>query len=126
MQAAARIIVKVWFYALFVALMATSASALETIEYAKTFSVRHLAGVVRDLRGAVVSNVKVEVCNVGWSDCFATTTTGPNGAFFFPNPPSQKLYYVRMSADGFDPLRMKVRLRAFGHKRLAVKTYVAT
>ncbi len=99
---------------------------MQTIEYSRVFSVRHLAGVAVDPSGATVADVRVEICKVGWTDCFASTTNGTDGKFSFSGVPHQCLYYVKVSARGFDQLRMKVHQRFFARKELVVKLHIAT
>ena len=98
---------------------------MESIEISKVFSVRHLAGVALDPTGATVADVKVEVCKVGWTDCFASTTAGADGKFSFLGVSHQSVYYVKVSARGFDQLRMKVQQRFFARKELVVKLHIA-
>jgi len=88
----------------------------QTIEYSKVFSVRHLAGVAMDSTGATVPDVKIEICKEDWSDCFASTTTGTDGRFSVARLPLVNLYYVKVSAPGFDILRIKVHLRSIARK----------
>ncbi|HEY6445853.1 MAG TPA: carboxypeptidase-like regulatory domain-containing protein [Acidobacteriaceae bacterium] len=112
---------------LFLVFAAAFASAqMETIEYAKTFSVRHLAGVAKDPSGAIVSDVRIEVCNDDWASCFAAVTTGADGRFSFLNLPGRSIYFVKVSARGFDQLRLKVRLRSFARGELAIRMHIAT
>jgi hypothetical protein len=97
----------------------------QTIEYSKVFSVRHLAGVAMDSTGATVPDVKIEICKEDWSDCFASTTTGTDGRFSVARLPLVNLYYVKVSAPGFDILRIKVHLRSIARKELVMKMHIA-
>jgi hypothetical protein len=99
---------------------------MESFEISKVFSVRHLAGVALDPTGATVSDVKVEICKVGWTDCFASTTTGGDCKFSFSSVPHESVHYVKVSARGFHQLRMKVQQRFFARKELIVKLHIAT
>jgi hypothetical protein len=99
---------------------------MQTIEYSRIFSVRRLAGVAVDPSGAAVADVKVEICKEGWTDCFASTITGVDGKFSLSGAPHEGVQYVKVSARGFDELRMKVHLRSIARKELVVKMHIAT
>ena len=98
---------------------------MESIEIAKVFSVRHLAGVAVDSTGATVADVKVEICKVDWTGCFASATTGGDGRFSFSSVPHESVHHMKVSARGFDQLRMRVQQRFFARKELVVKLHIA-
>lgn len=106
--------------------MPLMAHALETVQYSRVFSARHLAGVAMDWSGATIANVKVEICKAHWADCFVSTMTKVGGEFSFPSERGAAIYYLRLSCPGFDPLEVKVRLRTFAPKQLKLRMNVAT
>ena len=107
------------------ALSAAARAQTQSIEYSRVFSVRHLAGVAVDSSGAKVAEVKVEICRENWTDCFASATTGTDGKFSFSSVPHESVHYVKVSARGFDVLRLRVRERFLARKGLVVKMHVA-
>jgi hypothetical protein len=98
----------------------------QTVEYSRVFDVRHLAGAAIDPKVAPVPDVQVEICREGWISCFVSATTTANGKFSFSNVEHADLYYVKLSAPGFDQLRIKVHLRSTARKELVVRMYTAT
>jgi len=83
-------------------------SAVETVEYARTFVVRHLEGTVVDGAGAPVAGVSVEVCDPGWKNCRTSTRTDEHGSFSLSSEPKQKIHYLLFSAPLFDSIRVKI------------------
>jgi hypothetical protein len=108
------------------ALPALACGQMQSIEYSRVFSVRNLKGVAVDPSGATVADVKVEICKDNWTDCFASATTGADGKLSFSSVPHESVRYVKVSARGFDVLRLRVRQRFLARKGLVVKMHIAT
>ena len=65
-----------------------------------------------------VKNVLVEVCTPRWKKPVVSTKTDSGGNFSFPTPKSGKLYYLRLTLDGMNPMLLKMRVKASGPKRV--------
>lgn len=53
--------------------------------------------------------VTVELCSPDWKKVLASTKTDDNGYFSLEKPPG-KLFHLRFSSPGVNPLQVKVRL----------------
>lgn len=111
-----------------IALLPTLANAqgISTVQYVKVFTARHLIGIVLDQKNNPIPKVKVELCNNNWKDCEASTATNKDGDFSIPAMTEKKIYFLRLSADGFNPTEIKVRTRLFAKKNFKVRMIVAT
>ena len=107
------------------ALSAAARAQTQSIEYSRVFSVRHLARVAVDPSGATVAEVKVKICKDNWTDCLASAITSKDGKFSFSSVPHESVHYVKVSARGFDVLRLRVRQRFFARKGLVLKMHIA-
>ncbi len=108
------------------ALLANKAIGLvETIQVEKPFAARQVAGTVVDTTAFPIENVLVQICDLHWSRCTATAITKTNGEFSFPSLTQKQLYYLRLSARGFNPLEVKIRTRHFGDREVKLQMSVA-
>lgn len=99
---------------------------VEVVQYAKVFRAHRLAATILDYDEKPVANVHVQVCAPDWKNCGETATTNPNGEFSIPSLTAKRLYYLRLSAPGFNPLEVKIRTSRFGKDNLVLHMYVAT
>jgi len=71
---------------------------------------RSLSGHVNiGLEKVVGKGVTVELCSPDWKKVLASTKTDDNGYFSLEKPPG-KLFHLRFSSPGVNPLQVKVRL----------------
>ena len=106
------------------ALSANVARAQYVVELARIQTARSLAGIIVDPTGAPVGDTTVELCAVEWKDCTVKATAGPDGRFAIVPQQREKIYYLRFSRGGFDPLEFKVHVSRLALKRLRVKLHV--
>jgi Carboxypeptidase regulatory-like domain len=97
-----------------------------TVEIADVQLVRSLAGTVRDGVGSAVPGVLVEECNPGWKDSLRSTKTDPTGNFTFTPVKSRDIYYFRLTSNGFNQLRVRVKIDHKRGKELRLELDVAT
>lgn len=70
--------------------------------------------------------VTVELCSDDWKKVLASTKTDDNGYFSFEKPPG-KLFHLRFSSPGVNPLQVKARLSKHAAKdELSVHLSIAT
>ncbi|MGA2634546.1 MAG: carboxypeptidase-like regulatory domain-containing protein [Terracidiphilus sp.] len=131
---------------------AIPAQAIELIEFEHPFRAHHLAGVVVDSMGSPVAGVVIEDCVQTFRqirvpgdaeppvseksmilDChfepkhaLASATTDANGLFVFPDTKMGTTHHLYVSAYGFDPEQITVKLRHFAKRNLLIRIKVAT
>jgi hypothetical protein len=96
------------------------------VELARIQKIKSLSGSVHDSSGAPVSNVRVQEFSPGWETAWRETESGENGYFSLPAVSGRKIYYLQFSADGFNPLRLRVQLDAKRGVSLRVELPIAT
>jgi hypothetical protein len=97
-----------------------------TVILERVQTARSLAGEVVDPEGGAIANATVELCSPEWKDCHTAATARPDGRFAIIPKQQRKLYYLRFSARGFDPLEIKAKVSRSSRKSLKVKLVVAT
>jgi hypothetical protein len=109
-------------------LMAAPAAwaGIELIVIERPFHARHLAGVVVDTTGEVVSGAVVEERDPTFNRVLASTTTDANGHFAFQDAHFGVTYQLKARAKGFNPIQITVRLRHFARAELRIKLWIAT
>jgi hypothetical protein len=107
---------------------AAVAQGVSTVQYAQPFRAQTLAGtVLAGLMGTPVKDVLVEECTPGWKVVESQTKTDDAGHFSLPGPARTQLYYLRLSANGFNTTLIKVRVSSKAHdKKLSLKIEVST
>jgi len=138
-----------------VLLLGISASAragIELVEIESAIHARHLAGIIVDPTGAPISGVLVKECasSAGGaqdspppefareftqfdSNCentnklvVAWAISDSSGHFVLPKLSSNGPYQILVSSNGFDPMRMTIKLRFLAPKQLRIKMHIAT
>jgi len=128
----------------------TAHAQIELIEIGYPIRARHLAGVVLDPSGAGVPGVLIGECAVATGKpapevpafasgfgAFQASCGGDNehvvawavsdsaGHFAVPNVTSARAHKLVISAAGFDPIRLTVRLRRIARKEMRITLKVA-
>jgi Carboxypeptidase regulatory-like domain len=96
------------------------------VEFARIKKIESLSGSVHDSSGAPMSSVRVQEFSPGWETALRVAETDENGNFSLPAVPGRKIYYLQFSADGFNPVRLRVQLDAKRGVSLRVELPVAT
>jgi hypothetical protein len=115
--------------ALLVVLCVPAASAqYETVRLSDALTARSLEGIVTDRNGAPVVGATVQLCTTDWKSCGTQSdaVTNADGKFAVAAKEHNKLYYLRIMRDTFDPLEFKVHLSRYSSKQLRVSMTVAS
>lgn len=110
---------------LFFAPISLTAQGYSTIEIGNVQSVRFLAAIVQDQQGVPIEGVAVQELGPGWKGLLASTKTDATGAFAFPPIKNHEIYYFELRKDGFDPLRVRVKVDRKRGKLLKLQMTVA-
>jgi len=84
-----------------------------------------LNGTVSAGDGETLEKVSVAVCDKGFHECSETTLTDKAGSFSVARQKNQRVYYLRFSLAGMDPMEAVVTLKR-GSGPLNIKMIVAT
>ena len=71
------------------------------------------------------NGVTVELCSDDWKTVFKSTKTDEKGYFKLEQPATGKLFYIRVSALGMDIYELRVRIKKYEAKELAIRLSVA-
>lgn len=106
---------------------AAVAQGVSIVQYAQPFKAQTLAGTVFAGLGTPAKDVLVEECAPGWKVVESKTKTDEAGHFSFPGLARTRLYYLRLSANGFNTTLAKVRIVSGAHeKELSLRIVIAT
>jgi hypothetical protein len=94
---------------------------LSEVQWGKT-----LSATVRDESNSPMGKALVQEFSPDWKTVLRTSVTGPDGRFSLPPVKAEKIYYLQISAPGFDPLRLRMRVDPKGGVHLIIKMHVAT
>jgi hypothetical protein len=97
-----------------------------TIEIEKVQLARSLAAVVLDPAGYPIPGVLVEEFSSDWKQSLRSTKTNTTGGFTFAPVKGRDVYYLQLRIDGFDPLRLRVKIDHKQGKNLRLKLELAT
>jgi hypothetical protein len=70
--------------------------------------------------------VMVELCSPDWKTVIASAKTDDHGHFSLEKPATGKLFYIRLSAPGINPYRLRVRIQKHGPPELTIHLSIAT
>jgi hypothetical protein len=101
------------------------AQGASTIEYEKAQVARSLAAVVVDPTGSPIPGVLVEECSSDWKESLRSTKTDTAGGFTLSPVKGRRVYYLQLRMNGFNPLRVQVKLDAKRGKNLQLTLEVA-
>jgi hypothetical protein len=121
-----RIARAIGLFLMFLAVSAHPRAQVVLITFDHPFQAQKLAGVVLDPTGASVMGVLIEDCDPTFKRVRASTRTDENGRFAFRKGKAGTIHFLRVSKDGFDPMRMTVQLKPTASAELEIKLYIAT
>ena len=101
-------------------------SQYQTIEIEKVQLARSLGAVVHDPTGSPIPGVLVEEFSSDWKESLRSTKTDTSGGFTFAPVKGRGIYYLQLRMNGFDPLRVRVKLDTKRGTNLQLKMEVAT
>jgi len=98
----------------------------QTIEIESVQMARSLGAVVLDSSGSPMPDVLVEEFSSEGKVSLRSTKTDGAGGFTFAPKKGRSVYYLQLRMNGFDPLRVRVKLDPKHGKMLQLKMEVAT
>ena len=99
---------------------------LVLITFDHPFQAQKLAGVTVDSSGESVMGVLIEDCDSTFKKVRASARTDEDGHFAFRKWKAGTTHYLRVSRDGFDPMRMIVQLKPSASAELTIQLQIAT
>ena len=96
-----------------------------TIEY-KPRNIRHLAGVVTDVSGAVIPGAVIADCDATYRRVLASTKTDSNGRFNFEHVSLGSRHYLKVDYPNSDEVHMPVKIWPFAGASLHIQLHVGT
>ena len=97
-----------------------------TIEIEDVQVVRSVAAVVHDPTGSPIPGVSVEEFGSDWKESLRSTKTDTAGGFTFAPATGRGICYLQFRMNGFNPLRVRLKLDPERGKNLQLKMEVAT
>jgi Carboxypeptidase regulatory-like domain len=97
-----------------------------TVVIEKVQLARSLAAVVLDPAGSPIPGVLVEEFSSDWKESLRSTMTDATGGFTFAPVKGRDVYYLQLRMNGFDPLRVRVKVDPKRGKNLQLELEIAT
>ncbi len=91
----------------------------------KPFVARSLSGIIVNVNGETMPFVKVKRLTAGWKNEIESLETEPDGKFNFRKLPLGT-YYLKFSAEGFNEMEVKVRLKKHSKAKLKFVLEIGT
>ena len=98
----------------------------QLIERADVQLAKSLGATIQDSTGAPVPKAVVQEFSADWKTVLRSGSTDTHGRFSFTPVPGRTIYYIQISALGFDPLRFRLQVDSKGGASLKLKLTVAT
>lgn len=96
------------------------------IELADVETAKSLAATIQDPTGAPIPQALVEEYSPDWKTVLRSTSTDRNGQFSFKPAHGRKMYFIQISAPGFDELRLRLRVDHKHGRSLKLDLTIAT
>jgi len=101
-------------------------NAQSTVIEQKNVSVSRVLAGRADIAGLPAEGISVDLCTSSWKAVLATTTTDAQGRFSFETPAAGTVVYLRLSADGVNAYRLRVKIKKNGPPELRIYLNNAT
>jgi hypothetical protein len=88
-------------------------AGVETVEIPRIQFSRSLSAIVTMPGGSPLPGAKVEEFSCNWKTALRTVQTDAGGTFSLAPVKGRKLYYIQVSAPGFNPLRFRLKRRMY-------------
>ena len=98
----------------------------QLIELADVQLAKSLSATIQDSTGAPVRQAVVEEFSADWKTVLRSGSTDTGGKFSFTPVAGRKIYFIQISAAGFDPLRFRLQMDSNHGVNLRLKLRVAT
>jgi hypothetical protein len=115
-----------WLNFGFLFLLPIHLGAQYTIEIEKVQVSRSLAAVALDPAGYPIPGVLIEEFSSDWKELLRSTETNEEGRFSFAPVKKRKIYYLQLRKDGFNPLRVRMKVETDAGKELKLEMKIAT
>lgn len=102
------------------------AAQYQLIELADVQLAKSLDATIQDLTGAPIPKALVQEFSADWKTVLRSTSTNTDGRFSFTPVRARKIYFIQISAPGFDPLRFHLQVDVKRGASLKLKLTVAT
>jgi len=103
-----------------------AAAGAETVEIQRIQVVRSVSGIVTDPNGAPITGVGVAELGADGNTVLRTIETDKAGRFNLSQRPNRRIYSLRISMSGFDPMIVHLRTSRWTKHVLKVHLVVAT
>jgi hypothetical protein len=98
----------------------------QIIEIEKVQLATSLSAVVIDNTGSPMLGVVIEEFSSDWKQSLRSTKTDATGGFTLAPVKGRDVYYLQLKMNGFDPLRVRVKIDPKQGKNLRLKLEIAT
>jgi hypothetical protein len=98
----------------------------QVIELADVQLAKSVSATIEDPTGAPVPNAVVQEFSADREIVLRSTSTDTHGRFSFTPVPSRTIYFIQISAPGFDLLRFRLKVDTKRGANLKLKLTVAT
>jgi hypothetical protein len=86
---------------------------------------RSLAAVALDPAGCPIPGVLIEEFSSDWKELLRSTKANEEGRFSFAPVKKRKIYYLQLRKDGFNPLRIRMKVDTNLGKELKLEMKIA-
>ncbi len=98
----------------------------QVVELAEVQLAKSVAATIQDSTGAPVPKALVQEFDADWKTVLRSSSTDSEGTFSFTPVAGRKIYFIQISAPGFDPLRVRIRVDSKHGTMLHLKLVTAT
>jgi hypothetical protein len=102
------------------------AAQYQLIEIADVQLAKSLDATIQDPTGAPIPKALVREFSADWKTVLRSTSTDTDGRFSFTPVRGRKIYFIQISAPGFDPLRFRLQVDVKRGTSLKLKLTIAT
>lgn len=97
----------------------------QRIELADVQLAKSIGATIQDSSGAPVPKAMVQEFSADWKTVLRLGSTDSQGRFSFSPAPGRTIYFIQISAPGFDPLRFRLQVDIKRGANLKLKLTVA-
>ena len=98
----------------------------QLIELADVQLAKSVSATIQDPTGVPVPRAVVQEFSADWKTVLRSSSTDGHGKFSFTPAPGRTIYFLQISAPGFDPLRFRLQIDTKRGASLKLKLTVAT
>lgn len=102
------------------------AAQYQLIEIADVQLAKSLDATIQDTTGAPIPKALVQEFSADWKTVLRSTSTDTDGRFSFTPVRGRKIYFIQISAPGFDQLRFRLQVDVKRGTTLKLKLTIAT